>query len=349
MLSFNNRRRHRDTSIEFRSILIPAAVFLLLSACAAPSRIGAPPGDLKMKKTASMIWKSEDYTVLMTNIPVSSTDLADEFMNDPDLAWKIEDYNGRDHFGADSEVVIPMTGRQPLGVYPDRYQVVPVLCYHRFGDNIKNKLVLPGSDFEKQMKYLKENGYRVIPLSHLEEFLDGKRDLPKRSVVITVDDGYKSFYTVAFPILIKYGFPATLFIYTDYIGTGPGSLSWAELREMEKTGLIDTQNHTRTHANLPKIHSMGNKAVMSEILGPSDLISRKLEHEAAYLAYPYGNTNPSIIQLSKEAGLRVALTVTRGSNAFFENPWQLKRNMIFSQESFGHFLENLSVEEKLPE
>ena len=103
--------------------------------------------------------------------------------------------------------------------------------------------------FEEQMKFLKEKGYRVITLNQFIDFLEFKRPIPKKSVVITIDDGWRSTYEIAFPILKKYGYPATLFVYTDLIVGSKKTLSWDLIQEMASQGL-DIQGHTKTHRTL---------------------------------------------------------------------------------------------------
>ena len=85
------------------------------------------------------------------------------------------------------------------------------------------------------MEYLARNGYRVIPLAQLARFLDGKEPLPRKSVVITIDDGYRSTYEIAYPILKKYGFPATVFLYSDFVGAAD-AMTWAQMKEMVALG-----------------------------------------------------------------------------------------------------------------
>ena len=99
------------------------------------------------------------------------------------------------------------------------------------------------------MEYLAQNGYRVIPLAQLARFLEGKEPLPKKTVVITIDDGYRATYQIAYPILKKYGFPATVYLYSDFVGASD-ALTWPQMQEMVRSGLIEIQPHSKTHANL---------------------------------------------------------------------------------------------------
>jgi peptidoglycan/xylan/chitin deacetylase (PgdA/CDA1 family) len=337
-----------------RTFLLGAVTggLLLTSACAAPTTVSPPPGEVMAvaeapRPTGPYEWRSENYVILVMDKPATARELAETYLGGPGEGWRIQEYNGAESFEAGDEVVIPMKSNQPLGVYPDRFQVVPVLCYHRFGGTIKNRLMMPEEEFEGQMAFLKDSGYRVIPLSHLEDFLNGEKALPEKAVVITIDDGYESAYTIAYPILKKHGFPATLFIYTDYIGAGRNALTWEEIREMEESGLITAQSHGKSHADLKKEQQEGNDQVIAELLVPADLIRRKLGHSADYLAYPYGRTSKGVVMLLKKNRYRLGLTVDRGGNAFYENPWILKRNMIYAGEEFDHFLVNLPVEEKI--
>src|SRR5438552_18335492 len=76
-----------------------------------------------------------------------------------------------------------------------------------------------------------------------------KRQLPKRAVVITFDDGYRAFREYAYPVLKELGFPATLFVYTDYVGAGRNALSWEDPKSLAAEG-FDVQAHPKTHADL---------------------------------------------------------------------------------------------------
>src|SRR4030095_13915199 len=95
---------------------------------------------------------------------------------------------------------------------------------------------MAASTFREQMLFLKAKGYRVISLREFVEFTRLGRQLPQRSVVLTFDDGYKSFRQYAYPVLKELGFPATLFVYTDYVGAGRNALSWPGVRGLAAAG-----------------------------------------------------------------------------------------------------------------
>ncbi|MCX7697854.1 MAG: polysaccharide deacetylase family protein, partial [Candidatus Goldbacteria bacterium] len=119
-------------------------------------------------------------------------------------------------------------------------KIINVLCYHKFYnvdeviDGKKKDLFSISSEiFEEHLKFLKENGYNVISMKEYLSFLDGVGSIPDNSVIITIDDGYKSVYDIAFPLLKKYGYPATIYIYSVFFG-GKNNLNEENIKEMSK-------------------------------------------------------------------------------------------------------------------
>jgi hypothetical protein len=110
--------------------------------------------------------------------------------------------------------------------------IIPILDYHNFTTKESSSYKINIVKFEKQMDYLATHNYSVISLSELLAGLKAGQ-LPPKPVIITIDDGFKSTYTLAYPVLKKYNFPATLFIYTNFIEKNNGSkimkLIWLEL------------------------------------------------------------------------------------------------------------------------
>jgi peptidoglycan/xylan/chitin deacetylase (PgdA/CDA1 family) len=201
--------------------------------------------------------------------------------------------------------------------------------------------------FAEQMAYLVENGFRVIPLADLLAFLDRAKPLPLRSVVITIDDGYRSAYEVAYPVLKAYGFPATIFVYTDFVGARSG-LRWDEMREMVASGLIDIQPHSKSHSNMSfqgvAEGDAGYRArIAQEIAVSSREIDDKLGLPLRAFAYPYGDTNEYVIARLRAADYRLGVTVYAGGNPAFAYPYMLRRTMIFGQDDLARFTKKLEV------
>jgi Polysaccharide deacetylase len=123
-----------------------------------------------------------------------------------------------------------------------------VLLYHRFEDRPAGLVTTP-NDFRAQMKALKDNGISVISMQDLLAWRNGKKAIPSKSAVITIDDEWNSQYYVAWPILKEFGYPFTLFIYTQWVNTGGKAMTWDQLAEMRDAG-VDIEAHTVSHHDL---------------------------------------------------------------------------------------------------
>jgi peptidoglycan/xylan/chitin deacetylase (PgdA/CDA1 family) len=288
--------------------------------------------------------KASDFILAEVNPDDTFSSMAATYLNDSSKGWMISEFNDLETLVPGQEVAIPLRPFKMGGLDVTGYQVVPVLSYHRISEEKSTKTVVRRADFEQQMKYLKENGYHVITLDQFLDFIEFKDQIPEKSVVLTFDDGWRSFYTVAFPILQKYGFASTLFVYTDFIG-GNVALSWDQITELHRNG-VDIQCHTKTHRNLAELKKDESfreyfESVKEEITCSTQLIETKLNKQCRYLAYPYGETSPLVISFLKKSGYRAAFTADRGSNPFFVNNFEIHRAMIYGDCDLEDFKGNL--------
>jgi peptidoglycan/xylan/chitin deacetylase (PgdA/CDA1 family) len=291
-------------------------------------------------------FKSEDFVVAFAKAGDTAETLAARYLGEAGKAWMIEDYTGKHTFQAGQEVVIPRHAWNPSGVEPGGYQIVPILCYHNLGPESKGRLLLGSSKFEEQMRYLKTNGYRVVSLADFVEFMQLGRQLPQRAVVLSFDDGYKSFLQYAYPVLKELGFTATLFVYTDYIGAGKNALSWQELRELAAAG-FDVEAHSKTHGDLRRVagetDAVYGRRMQAELGLPQDLFRRNLGGPRSILAFPYGSWDESLLDRLGEYGYVAAFSVRRQGNASFVRPLAANRSQIYSEMSIEDFAKNLNV------
>ncbi|MCC7151724.1 MAG: polysaccharide deacetylase family protein [Rubrivivax sp.] len=277
--------------------------------------------------------------------------IAARFLGAADQGWQIAEANAQTPLRPGSPLVVPLQPLHPLGVHGDRLQLVPILCYHRLGSTASRMSVAP-AQFEAQMAWLVENGYHVVRLADLGEFLAGRRPLPQRSVVLTFDDGYASFHRFAYPVLKKFGLPATVFVYTDFIG-GRDALSWAQMQEMHASGLVDLQSHTKSHRNLTELRPGESEeryraSLDTELRLPRELLQRRLAGLAVHqLAYPYGDADGTVIEAAERNGYTLGATVVPGGNAFFAAPMMLRRTMIFGDTTLEGFKSHLQVSRNL--
>ena len=273
--------------------------------------------------------------------------LSAKYLKDPSWDWFIAEYNEIESLIPGQPVIIPLKPDKKGGLTLQGYQTVPVLSYHDLSPVESNEMTVSQEMFEQQMGLLKEKGYRVISMDQLFDFLEFKASIPPKSVVITIDDGWFSAYEIAFPILKKYGYAATLFVYTDIIDTTPKALSWNLLREMAAQG-IDVQCHTQSHRNLTlpeKKESFKGyfHNLERELSGCKETIRRKLNLEVKYLAYPSGDTTPLVIELAKKLGYRGAFTLKGGGNPFFIHPYRVNRSVVYGDFTLSEFEKNLTI------
>lgn len=124
-----------------------------------------------------------------------------------------------------------------------------ILTYHCIGYKKNNNLYIPQQLFKQQMKYIKDNGYSTITLNQLYEFIMENKPLPKKSVVITFDDGYLNSYQYAYPILKEFNLKATVFAIPNTIDKSKNHMTSNQLKELQANG-IDIQSHTLDHEKL---------------------------------------------------------------------------------------------------
>jgi peptidoglycan/xylan/chitin deacetylase (PgdA/CDA1 family) len=149
------------------------------------------------------------------------------------------------------------------------------------------------------MRLLHEGGFQVISLGQLVNSLRSNQVLPSKSVVITFDDGLQSVYASAFPVLERFGFPATVFLVAGYCGKSnnwPGQptsipcyplMTWSQIRELRCHGL-DFGAHTFTH---PRLDQVPPEELEHELLDSKKMIEDQLGHKVSLFSYPYGRYN----------------------------------------------------------
>ena len=210
----------------------------------------------------------------------------------------------------------PAPSATPIPEPIDLKSQVVVLCYHRVEDKPKNSLGIKPTDFEAQMQALKDSGITVISMADFLAWRRGEKGIPQKSALISIDDGYLSGYNLAWPILKKFGYPFTMFIYTDYVKGGPKSggqsISWDQLAEMRDAG-VDIESHTLSHPSLNARRGKTEEQYLawlkSEIIGSKEILEKNLGIQIKAFAYPYGVHNQTVRDVVKQAGFEAAFTV----------------------------------------
>ncbi len=215
----------------------------------------------------------------------------------------------------------------------DQTAQVIVFGYHRFVEKVRrpDTEITPAA-FEAQMKQLKDKGITVIPMQDFLAWKRSEKAIPPRSAIITFDDGWKSQYEVAWPILKKYNYPVTLFIYTEgvrggHFGGGE-ALTWEQLGEMRDAG-ADIEDHSATHQDLRKPYDKVAKKRLNpaeydqwlenELVASKNLLEQRLGVKVNCFAVPYGFYNEKIKEMCKKAGYDAVFTVY-GQPLTFNSP-----------------------------
>jgi peptidoglycan/xylan/chitin deacetylase (PgdA/CDA1 family) len=291
------------------------------------------------------VFESEDFVVAFAKEGDTADSLAARHLGDGSKAWMIEDYNGSGAIAPGRQVVVPKRPWNLSGVEPGGYQIVPVLVYHNIGPQARGRLVIAAGTFEEQMRYLKTRGYRVISLRQAVEFMALKRQLPRKAVVITFDDGWKPFREYAYPVLKELGFTATLFIYTDFVGARLGS-SWEDLRQFAREG-FDIQAHSKTHNDLRRrpdeSEDQFRQRMQVELVQPLAVFQRQLGQTPTILAYPYGSHDEAVVAYVKRAGYVAAFDVRREGSPAFVPVLTAHRSQIYADMTLEDFARNLNV------
>ncbi|PYJ42700.1 MAG: hypothetical protein DME80_10870 [Verrucomicrobia bacterium] len=198
-----------------------------------------------------------------------------------------------------------------------------IFCYHRLVDKVR----YPGTEitpaaFEAQMKQLKDRGITVISMQDLLAWKRGEKNIPPRCAVVSFDDGWKSQYEVAWPIMKKFGYPFTMFIYTEGVAGGSlgggQAITWEQLTDMRDNG-VDIEAHTATHQDLRDAGVKRTRTrltgpqyeqwVRNEVVGSKELLEQRLGIKVNCFAVPFGSYNEHVKELARNAGYEAMFTV----------------------------------------
>jgi peptidoglycan/xylan/chitin deacetylase (PgdA/CDA1 family) len=228
-------------------------------------------------------------------------------------------------------------------------QRIPVLLYHRFGPVAADSMTVTTPVFESHLNYLRENGYTIIPLRQLVNYYRKQGPPPlRRSVVIAADDGHKTVYTVMFPLIKKYRIPVTLFIYPSAISNASYAMTWEQLREMKKSGLVDIQSHSYWHPNFNRDKRRMKSDEYDMLVDMQFVKSKeKLEKEVGgkvdMLSWPFGIYDGELAEKAAKAGYVAAFTIERRHSVIADNIMAIPR-YIMTDENKKKIFERMMYE-----
>lgn len=222
---------------------------------------------------------------------------------------------------------------------------LPIVMYHYVeyvqdaGDLIRKRLNITPDSFERQLKMMKAEGFETYFVKDVPDFLHAHRIPSEKPIILTFDDGYEDFYTVAFPILQKYKMKSTIYIMYNYIGR-KGYLTHQEIAKLIQSGLVEIGSHTLDHSYLKHAQKAASKR---EIVDNKRKLEERFGVNVSTFAYPYGAFDKETVSLVKEASYSAAVSVISGMYQSESNLFYLSRIRAgaLSGRSITHVLEGI--------
>lgn len=225
---------------------------------------------------------------------------------------------------------------------------IPILLYHSISEaaapRYRRWAVRPAT-FAAQMAYLHDQRYSALTVTQLvERLVDRSRPMPERPVVITFDDGYTDFCTGALPVLKRYGFAATLYITTGFVGSTSrwlhrageserAMLTWRQVAEVSASG-IECGAHSHSHHPLDLLTPA---AARDEIVRSKSILEHRLGQPVPSFAYPHGYYTPAVRRMVREAGFSSACAVKDAMSTTADDRFALARIIIAAETGVADF------------
>src|SRR3990167_9863759 len=239
------------------------------------------------------------------------------------LAFIKEDFQKRPEKVEESLDLDPRDMPVVLSVSPTPYSKLrlPILMYHYVEhvtdkrDTIRQKMAVNPEEFEFQIKSLKDAGYTFHFLSEIPNIISGKARYHPKMIFLTFDDGYEDFYMVAYPILKKHLIKSTEFIVYDFIGRY-NYMKDDQIKSIVSDGLVEIASHTLDHTDLK---GASTESATLQITGSRKKLSEKFNVPVTSFAYPFGAFSTYTVDLAKQAGYTLAVSVIPGTQQGQEN------------------------------
>jgi peptidoglycan/xylan/chitin deacetylase (PgdA/CDA1 family) len=210
---------------------------------------------------------------------------------------------------------------------------VPILMYHSVTQNppaATRSLSVRPADFEWQLRYLRHNNFTGLSFGDLCAHKRTGTPLPPRPVVLTFDDGYADTHEEALPLLLEYGFPATVFVTTGWLRDAGSraagrpldrTMAWSQVQELHDSG-IEVAAHSHSHAQLDQLE---DRPLRDELSLGKKLLEERLNQPVPSIAYPYGYWSRRVRDAAEEAGYEQAAAVANAASQPGDNMFAVPR------------------------
>ena len=199
--------------------------------------------------------------------------------------------------------------------------------YHRFEENKYPSTNIKIKDFKRHLDLIEQNDFSFISHKEFEDSINSKN--LERKILLTIDDGFKSFYENAWPILKQRKIPFIIFINTETIGSN-GYMGWSEIKEISSFEFVHIGNHSHTHDYLV---DKSDKEIEDDLKTSINIFKEKLNHETKFFAYPFGEYKNSYIEIVKNLGFEYGFGQHSGVMDITKSKYELPRFPI--NEKYG--------------
>lgn len=185
-------------------------------------------------------------------------------------------------------------------IFPAMAQSSTILLYHHVSSETPRSTSVSVSEFNQHVALIESLNLTVVPITTIVDSIKAGESLNPNWIAITFDDGYKSIYDNALPILKQKQWPFTVFVNPNSVKTSSLYMNWEQIEELTKHN-VTIANHTLNHENLVQ-DGLSIEEIKHNILNAEQIIKDKLDQNHKMLAYPYGEYNEQIKKLIKELG-----------------------------------------------
>lgn len=289
--------------------------------------------DYKEEYTEPGYTAKDNYDGDITDKVIIENNIDNTKLGDYEVTYKVKD-------SSNNETILETT----INVQKKNTKGIPVMMYHWFYDDTKgeditkkpnNHNYISKTNFEKQIKYLVDNNYYFVTWDELNDYIDKKIDLPEKSIILTDDDGVKSFYEIAYPITLKYNVPITSFVITNKV-------VWKNYLNKD---YLDMQSHTDSmHVRSCTKGKWDGKAMCESYKNIyNDLMTTKdkLKDNPTIFAYPFGHYSDDFIKALKDSGFKMAFTINSGRVKKGANKYKLPRVRVSRGTTLNQFANSI--------
>ncbi len=210
---------------------------------------------------------------------------------------------------------------------------VSVLGYHDFTESRRpTQMIIRIDDFRGQMQAIADAKIPVISMRQFLDWKQGEGDIPPESIMITIDDGWEATHTLAMPVLREFGFPFTVFLYTNYLNVGGRSMSLEQVQELIEAGgtvCSHSVSHDFMNRQGGRTDEQYDEWLRAELNDSHQVLAGHFgSNVIKTFAYPYGAFNDRVLELTRDSGYEAGFTVVPGKVAWSDDDMLIKRQII---------------------